>query len=399
MTRTYGANWWTGTGSGSGGAGVRVPAARAGDAAVRLLTRRGVPASDAAVTARHLLDGDLRGHPAHGLSRLRQITAMLDRGTLDPRPARVLRHPRPAVAVVDGGGGLGPPAAAEAVTAVRELSADTGVAVAAIHRAGHLGTLAGWVEAAASDDCFALMASSSEPGVVAPGGATPLFGTNPLAYSWPSADGQVTADFTTAALTRSELLSRAETGRRLPRNSAVRSDGTPTRDPVEALGGGLLPMAAGHKGVLLSLLVGFLAGPVVGGPPAHRVAGTRDAGRPAGKCDFLLVIRLDAAGTPEEFCGSGDDFLAFAEKEGGFVRPGRGSRERRARGEAEGIVLDGPTARLLWPDGLDAPDGLHGLDAPDGLHGLDGPDGLDDRDGPEDREAPATPRDLYGREA
>jgi LDH2 family malate/lactate/ureidoglycolate dehydrogenase len=340
--------WWGGAGT----VAVRLEADEVRRAAVRRLEQLGVPADDARVTAEHLLEGNLRGYPAQGLSRLRQIAEMIAGGALDPRVRPSTVRSAPAAALVESGRGLGPPAAAAAVAVGRELAAQCGVAVVGVRDAGHLGMLAPWAEQCAGDRFFSLVMTSSEPGVAVPGGGQPVFGTNPIAYAWPGPEGPVSADFATSVVSRSALLDAAERGSGLPVGAAVDAAGRPTRDAVEAMAGALLPLAPVHKGALLCLLSAMLTGPVVGGPPAHEVTGTRQTGRPPRKADFFLLIDLS--------CGiAGDDFARQAESlldhlagvgDGTFRRPGEGSAGRRRRALADGIELDAGTVELLWPD-------------------------------------------------
>jgi LDH2 family malate/lactate/ureidoglycolate dehydrogenase len=324
------------------------------EAAVRrVLASHGVPDQAAVVTARQLVEADMRGYPAHGVERVLQMSEMLSLGTLAARAAITEERTTPATAVVDAGGGLGPPAVTRAVALARTNVSQYGIAAVALRGAGHVGILATWVEQAAGTDSFALMFSSSEPAVVAPGGKTPLFGTNPLAFGWPdAAGGHVVADFSTSALSRSELLRRARLGLPLPPGTAVDRDGRPTLDAREAVDGGMLPFGYGHKGVLLSLLVSMLAGPLAGGPPAHEVAGTRRADRAPDKAEVLLVIGLDAMADAGHYTQQAERLLSALEADApdGFHRPARRSAERRAAALVGGIEIAHEAAQVLWPE-------------------------------------------------
>ncbi|MFF4505679.1 Ldh family oxidoreductase [Streptomyces sp. NPDC001401] len=345
MTATHDDRWWEGLGART----VRVDIDEARRASVRVLVSYAVPRSDAEITARHLVEGSVRGYPAHGLERLPQLVAMLHRGTLNPAPRRTVVRRSSALAVLDGDHGLGPPAAAEAVALGRSMARSCGVGVVGLRAAGHQGALGPWAEQCAGDDCFGLVVSASEPGVVAGQGTRPIFGTNPIAYAWPTGQGPVVADFSTAATTRSELLRRAETGDPLPPGTAVDGHGRPTRDARAALEGGLLPLRGDHKGVLLSLLAGMLAGPVVDGPAPHQVAGTRKPDTPPDKADFFLVINLGATTDMSVFQARSEalrEVLACPDA-GSFVLPGKRARRRSAAARREGLNVSPAVARLL----------------------------------------------------
>ncbi|MDF3139847.1 Ldh family oxidoreductase [Streptomyces sp. T21Q-yed] len=341
--------WWEGVGEQN----VRASAEEVEGAATRVLVSHHVPVDDAALTARHLVDGSLRGHFAHGVERLPQMIAMLRRGTLNPAPKRTIVRKSSAVAILNGDNGLGPPAAAEAVAQARSMAASCGVGVVGLCASGHQGTLGPLAEGCAGDDSFGLVVSASEPGVITMAGTKAIFGTNPIAYAWPSAQGPVVADFSTAAMTRSELLRRAEAGEPLPSGTAVDTDGLPTRDARAALDGGLLPLRDDHKGALLSLLAAMLAGPVVDGPAPHQVVGTRKADAFPNKADFFLTINLRATTALSDFYVRGETLRQVLDSPGAgdFTLPGTGAKARIAKARQEGLYLSSGTARLLWAEG------------------------------------------------
>jgi LDH2 family malate/lactate/ureidoglycolate dehydrogenase len=339
MTRR---NWWRGTAS----AGSRLSVAEATERTAHVLIHYGVDRDDALVTAAHLVEGSVRGYPSHGIERVPQLVEMLRSGTLRPEARPRVERTRPGVLVIDAGHGLGPPAAALACALAREAAAECGVGLAALRDAGHLGTLAPWAERCAGTDAFALVSSSSEPGVVAPGGHVPVFGTNPIAYAWPSPSGGGSADFSTAAITRSDLLRAAENGDPLPPMAAVDGNGEPTRRAEAALAGGLLPVGGGTKGGLLSLLAALLAGPVAGGPASQDVRGTR-RDEPPHRADLFLVVDLSATTDLGTFGPAVDAMLAAAGAGSAFHPPGSASRRRREAALRDGIPVSAVTADLL----------------------------------------------------
>ena len=98
---------------------------------------------------------------------------------------------------------------------------------------------------------------------VAPfGGTRPALGTNPIAFGMPSSRGPVVFDMGTSAFMGTDLAYRARLGKQLPERVAVDAEGRPTRDPVQARLGALLPFG-GHKGFGLAFIVqafGVLSG-------------------------------------------------------------------------------------------------------------------------------------------
>src|SRR3954469_2405238 len=85
-----------------------------------ILGALGTPPANAATQARWLLEGDLRGHPSHGLQRLTIIAERIARGLTDPAAEPQLAWVSPACLVVDGRCGLGPCVGLVAVEALLE---------------------------------------------------------------------------------------------------------------------------------------------------------------------------------------------------------------------------------------------------------------------------------------
>jgi len=89
-----------------------------------------------------------------------------------------------------------------------------------------------------------------------------VLGTNPIAFGMPSSRGPVVFDMGTSAFMGTDLAYRERIGLLLPEGVAVDAEGRPTRDPVQARLGALLPFG-GYKGYGLAFIVqalGLLAG-------------------------------------------------------------------------------------------------------------------------------------------
>jgi len=85
---------------------------------------------------------------------------------------------------------------------------------------------------------FVGMAAGNAPRMVAPhGGSEPRFGTNPIAFGFPSADTPVIWDVGTAAVMHFDVTLRMRFGQLLPEGAAFDAAGLPICDPATALGG------------------------------------------------------------------------------------------------------------------------------------------------------------------
>jgi L-2-hydroxycarboxylate dehydrogenase (NAD+) len=94
---------------------------------------------------------------------------------------------------------------------------------------------------------------------VAPsGGIDRIFGTNPIAFAFPSDPDPLVIDFGTGMTTWGEVLLREKLGKPLEPGVAVDAQGEPTVDPSQALQGAFLPWG-GHRGSGIALVVQVLA--------------------------------------------------------------------------------------------------------------------------------------------
>eukprot|EP00966_Prymnesium_polylepis_P223013 5158469-Prymnesium_polylepis.1 len=110
------------------------------------------------------------------------------------------------------------------------------------------------MEELAAEHGLVAFAWCNSPAFVAPtGGASRLFGTNPMAFGWPRADAPpLVIDFACAAIARGEIQQCARRGVPIPPGCAFDAAGLPTTDAAVALAGTQTPFG-GHKGSALAL--------------------------------------------------------------------------------------------------------------------------------------------------
>jgi LDH2 family malate/lactate/ureidoglycolate dehydrogenase len=95
---------------------------------------------------------------------------------------------------------------------------------------------------------------------VAPyGGTQGRFGTNPICYGFPNAEGDpIIWDIGTSAIMHAEIVVARRLGTELADGVAYGPDGRPTRDPTAALDGGAIRPWGGAKGSGLAIVVQLL---------------------------------------------------------------------------------------------------------------------------------------------
>ncbi len=188
------------------------------------------------------------------------------------RPRRWSRMSLPASCRVDAANGFAQPALAAARALLVDKARSAGIALLAIHNSHHFAALSPDVEPFAEQGLVALSVVNSMTCVVPHGADRPLFGTNPIAFAAPRADGApIVFDLATSAIAHGDVQIAARKGERLPPGMGVDSLGQPTQDPKAILEGGALLPFGGHKGSALSMMVELLAAALTGGNFSFRV--------------------------------------------------------------------------------------------------------------------------------
>jgi L-2-hydroxycarboxylate dehydrogenase (NAD+) len=299
-----------------------------------VLGRREVSEDDAHVIADILLEADLRGRHTHGLIRLPGIA---ERCELGPRKPMRLVKDGPSFALIDGQENLGYLVAHRCARTAIGKADSTGVAVVGARNTGHCGMLGYYVGMIADAGMVGVMTCDTSPRVVPWGGTTPVLGTNPIAAAFPSRDGQVLADLSTAAITSGQILMAIKDDKKIPDGCALGPDGKLTTDPVQARLGGGLP-SGGHKGYALSIVVQLISGVLMGATPVP------EAGRDYGL--FILAISPGIFGDREDFQEGVSQLverIKAARLADGVVEillPGERASRQREFGLREGIELD-----------------------------------------------------------
>ncbi|MYF90765.1 MAG: Ldh family oxidoreductase [Gemmatimonadetes bacterium] len=111
------------------------------DFTIDVLRKVDLPADDAALVARYLVDVDLRGVVSHGTRQLRRYVAEFREGRINPRPEIAQVMDAPSMAIFDGDGGAGYLVATQATEAVIEKAKANGIAVACTRNHGHVGSV------------------------------------------------------------------------------------------------------------------------------------------------------------------------------------------------------------------------------------------------------------------
>jgi LDH2 family malate/lactate/ureidoglycolate dehydrogenase len=316
----------------------------------RLARAAGTPAADAAIFADALIDADLHGVSTHGISRLNIYLRRIQAGLILPNAELKVDRQRGSVIAFDASNGLGQVQARKALDYLMPLARENGVAAATIRNSQHFGALAYYCNLAAAQGFVLLAMTTSEPAVSPKGGYEPLFGTNPIAASFPTGKGfHVKIDLATSTVARGNILAAQKKNTPIPIDWALDPHGEPTTDAQQALLGTVLTMA-GHKGYALALMVeGFsaiLSGAAIGGEVGSMY---KDMNRKQDVGHFFCLFHIDAFLDYDEFLRRIDatiDRIKTSKRRPGveeILVPGERSARQAALHATDGIVVSDET--------------------------------------------------------
>ncbi len=311
-----------------------------------------VPAAEAEIVTRSMVDANRVGHDSHGVIHLPKYVRELEAGLIQPGAPTETLHESASIAVLDGNWGFGPVIATRAVELAIQKAKHTDISSVAVSRCNEVGRLGGYACLAADAEMIALLMANDHGGgtCVAPhGGVEGRLSTNPIACAVP-VEGQdpIILDMSTSVVASGKLRVKQHREEALPHGWLIDAAGKSTTDANDFYStppAALLPFGgiAAHKGFGLSVIVDILAGALTGAGCSQG----EDAR--VGNGLFVLVINVASF---REFPGFSAEIARFigylksAKRAAGIdtIRmPGeRGWEEQRKR-EREGIPIDAET--------------------------------------------------------
>jgi LDH2 family malate/lactate/ureidoglycolate dehydrogenase len=229
-----------------------------------LYQKAGLSKKDAQTMAELQVETDLRGVHSHGTRALPWYVKSILDGKINPKPKTKIVREGPAFAVVDGDNGLGHPPSALAMQTAIEKAKTAGIGAAGVRNAGHYGAAACYTMMAVEEKMIGFSTTNTgAASVSAPGSAQAVVANNPLSYALPAGEERpIVLDMACAVSSWGKVKTMEMYGKPVPADWLLTAEGKPTTDPKE---GKILTPAAGPRGYGLALIMGILAGPLVGG--------------------------------------------------------------------------------------------------------------------------------------
>jgi (2R)-3-sulfolactate dehydrogenase (NADP+) len=210
---------------------------------------------------------EAQGLASHGLSRVPQYASHLRNGRADGSAVATILREKGAALLVDARQGLAFPACELAISSGIALAGKLGVCFVGVTNSHHCGVVVDHLRPAAEAGLVGLGFSNSPAAMPIAGGRHPVFGTNPIAATFPRrGHDPLLIDLSLSEVARGKLMIAAKEGRQIPLGWALDADGQPTTDPKAGLAGSMLPLGAvsSPKGSMLALMVELLVTVLIG---------------------------------------------------------------------------------------------------------------------------------------
>ncbi|APV49554.1 sulfolactate dehydrogenase [Betaproteobacteria bacterium GR16-43] len=318
----------------------RIPVAELERLMAAAIERSGATAAMAKATARALATAELDGIASHGASRVPQYCGHVKNGRANGAAVPVVARDSKAACLVDAGRGLAFEACTFAALEAIRRAKTYGVSFVAVTNSNHFGAAAFHVEAIAAAGLVGLAFGNSPAAMPAWGGKRPLFGTNPIAATFPRREAApLVIDLSLSEVARGKIMVAARDGKPIPHGWALDRDGQPTTDAKAALDGSMLPMG-GVKGAMLALTIELLACALSGAAFGFESDSFFvEEGKPTRIGQGFLAINPGALAGQDVFLERVETLVAAMLADEGVRLPGERRRGNRERGLREGVAV------------------------------------------------------------
>ncbi len=233
------------------------------------LQKVGVPLNDALLTAKILVDADLRGIDTHGVMNLyRYYVKKIKDGIIKSKPEIKTYHGSPTTATMDGDNGLGFLVSHKAMSEAIKMAKEYGSGWVSAFNSNHCGAGAYYVMMAVKENMIGIHFSSGGTSVAGPGGKGRLIGNNVIAFAAPS---KKFAPFVFDIAPTMTIANKAHIlewdNKKMPEGFMIDREGNPITDPKEYFDqkSAVLPLGSTithgiHKGFGLLLISDILTG-------------------------------------------------------------------------------------------------------------------------------------------
>ena len=293
------------------------------------------------IATQSVVEAERDGIRAVGLNYLPIYCGHLQHNKLKGDAAPTHQQILPSAIQSNADNGFAHTAFVEAENDFIALTDSQGVAALSIVNSYSAGVVGWFVERIARRGLICLGFANSPSAVSPAPGASPFFGTNPMAFAIPRNENDpLVADMATSQVALVTIKQHAAEGKPIPLGWGYDSQGNMTEDASAVINGGSLAPVGGYKGNLLGLLVDVLAGALAGpncsfkAPMFKNNEGTYPA---VGQ--FFLAVSPKGFGVdnPNQFADRLEDMLAALVNEPGVRLPGGRRQDCRNKADSAGV--------------------------------------------------------------
>ena len=225
----------------------------------------------AKICSEALVNAELVGAPAHGLSRLKMYCDRINKKVINPKPKIKIKKISQSIAHIDANNSIGFVAADIGIKKAILNAKKTGFGLVGIKNSGHYGLSGYYAEQAVKKNLIALVFTNAPPAIAPHGALKTLFGTNPICFGSPTSNKiPFILDSSVSMINRGKIRFAARAGKKIPEGVALDKFGNPTTNAKKALEGVQLPIAS-YRGSGFAWMVDILSGVLTGGNHAGKV--------------------------------------------------------------------------------------------------------------------------------
>ena len=238
---------------------------------ISIFKKFGLSNNHALISADALINAELVGAYAHGLSRLKMYCERISKKVINPKPKIKIKKISQSISLVDADNSIGFVAADIAIKKSIQNAKKTGIGMVAVKKSGHYGLSGYYAEQAVKKNLITMIYTSAPPAVAPYGSSKSLFGTNPICFGAPTGTKiPFILDTSISMINRGKIRVAARRNHKIPQGVALDEFGKPTTDAKKALRGVQLPIAS-FRGSGLAWMVDILSGVLTGSNHAGRV--------------------------------------------------------------------------------------------------------------------------------
>ena len=226
---------------------------------------------EAKISAEVIINAELVGASSHGVSRLKMYCDRIKKKLINPKAKINIKQISKSISLVNANNSIGFVAADIGIKQAISNAKKTGIGLVGVRNSGHYGLSSYFIQKAVNKNLIAICFTNAPPAIAPYGAKKSLFGTNPIAFGFPSFKKKpFIFDSSMSKINRGKIRVAAKLGKKIPHGVALDKNGNITTNAKKALEGVQLPMGD-FRGSGLAWVVDILSGVMTGSAHSGKV--------------------------------------------------------------------------------------------------------------------------------